>query len=160
MTLSLWVVLSWLWILDRLRNASDLESSSAFRLLLKASPSNVYCIWQWIVAWPPPNCIGVFNILPRTLLRPSRHTFKFYFFNMSCHPFCYPQIMWIRYAAVFLSHAYFCLAQSQCVLPPPVELPIRNVSLSDSRLRRGVALSAGTPAQPLALTLAPYAFPV
>lgn len=38
----------------------------------------------------------------------------------------------------------------------PIHLPIRNVTLSDGTLRRGVAVSFGTPEQPFAFQLAPF----
>ena len=41
-------------------------------------------------------------------------------------------------------------------IPTPISIPVRNVTLDDGTLRRGAALSVGTPSQALAFAVNPY----
>lgn len=49
----------------------------------------------------------------------------------------------------------YCQAQDSCNprIPEPLSIPIRNVSLPSNKARRGVALSIGSPPQPLAFDI-------
>ena len=49
-------------------------------------------------------------------------------------------------------------AQASCVQSPavPIQIPIRNITVGDGTLPRGIAISIGTPFQALAFDLAPF----
>lgn len=68
--------------------------------------------------------------------------------------------MWALHVLVHLlvSTSFILSAQADCSseLALPLVIPIRNISLPNLLLRRGLALSFGTPSQALALDISTY----
>lgn len=65
--------------------------------------------------------------------------------------------MQVLHIVASVSLLFIPFAEADCPSQPlpPIEIPIRNVSLTNSLVRRGVALSVGTAAQPLAFEVSP-----